>query len=107
MPILHQSLQFIDVTVLLFAGLLVSGSDCPLSCLYCISRFTSLIVTVFLSAGFRKYRAQIAPLFKVYRVNIAPHYLFTLKKLLITENCTKFVCLSDLFSPRLSISKDI
>ena len=118
-----------------------AGSDCPLSCLYCISRYNSLIVTVLLFAGFRKYRARIAllqtyytsslhligfyssslrkfasiglrlpsfmpmlhlllqftncyipslrrfsqvsgsdcPLFKAYRVNIAPYYLFTLK----------------------------
>ena len=86
MPILHQSLQFIDcyspslrrfsqvsgsdcsLTDLLyiiassywflqfFASQvwLVSGSDCPLSCLYCICRFNSLIVTVLLSAGFRQ-----------------------------------------------------
>ena len=33
---------------------LVSGSDCPLSCLYCICRFNSLIVTVLLFAGFRQ-----------------------------------------------------
>ena len=39
-----------------------AGSDCPLSCLYCISRYNSLIVTVLLFTGFRKYRAQIAPL---------------------------------------------
>ena len=75
MPILHQSLQFIDVTVLLFAGLLVSGSDCPLSCLYCISRYNSLIVTVLLFAGFRKYRVQIA-LLQTYYTSVASSYWF-------------------------------
>ena len=48
MPILHQSLQFIDCyspSLRRFSQ--VSGSDCPL--------------------------------FKAYRVNIAPYYLFTLK----------------------------
>ena len=75
MPILHQSLQFIDCYIpSLRRFSQVSGSDCPL--------------------------------FKAYRVNIDPYYLFTLKKLLITENYTKFVCLFDLFSPPLSISKD-
>ena len=44
----------------------VSGSDCPLSCLYCICRFNSLIATVLLSAGFRKYRAQITPIIDLY-----------------------------------------
>ena len=39
-----------------------AGSDCPLPCLYCISRYNSLIVTVLFFAGFRKHRAQIAPL---------------------------------------------
>ena len=56
---------------------------------------------------FSQVSGSDCPLFKVYRVNIAPYYLFTLKKLFITENYTKFVCLFDLFSPRLSISKDI
>ena len=92
-------------TVLRFASLLVpAGSDCPLSCLYCISTIHWLLQSfssqVFASIGLR------LPLFKAYRVNIAPYYLFTLKKLFITENCTTFVCLFDLFSPRLSILKD-
>ena len=55
---------------------------------------------------FSQVSGSDCPLFKAYRVNIDPYYLFTLKKLLITENYTKFVCLFDLFSPPLSISKD-
>ena len=64
MPILHQSLQFIDVTVLLFAGLLVSGSDCPLSCLYCSCRFNSLIVTVLNSTGFQQVTGSDCPSYR-------------------------------------------
>ena len=76
MPILHLSLQFIDCySPLLHRFSQVSSSDCPLSCLYCISRFTSLIVTVFLSAGFRKYRAQIA-LLQTYYTSVASSYWF-------------------------------
>ena len=64
-------------TVLRFASLLVpAGSDCPSSILiYCISRFTSLIVTVLLSAGFRKYRARIA-LLQTYYTSVASSYWF-------------------------------
>ena len=120
-----------------------AGSDCPLPCLYCISRYNSLIVTVLLFAGllvpagsdcssfmpilhqslhligfyssllrkfastgglrlpsfmpilhlslqfidcyspslrrFSQVSGSDCPLFKAYRVNIAPYYLFTLK----------------------------
>ena len=94
MPILHQSLQFIDCyspSLRRFSQ--VSGSDCPLTDLLYISRFillvstvlrfaslastgglrlpssmpilhsryNSLIVTVLLFAGFRKYRVQVVP----------------------------------------------
>ena len=102
MPILHQSLQFIDCyspSLRRFAS--TGGLGLP-SFMPILHKYNSLIVTVLLFAGI----GLRLPLFKAYRVNIAPYYLFTLKKLFITENCTTFVCLFDLFSPRLSILKD-
>ena len=106
MPILHQSLQFIDCyspSLRRFSQ--VSGSDCSLTDLLYIIASSYWFLQFFSSQVFASIGLRL-PLFKAYRVNIAPYYLFTLKKLFITENCTTFVCLFDLFSPRLSILKD-
>ena len=63
MPILHKSLQFIDCySPSLHRLSQVSGSDCPLSCLYCICRFDSLIVTVLHSTGFQQVSGSDCPL---------------------------------------------
>ena len=61
-----------------------AGSDCPLSCLYCISRYNSLIVTVLLFTGFRKYRAQIAPL---------PDLLYISRFILLVSTVLRFASL--------------
>ena len=80
MPILHQSLQFIDCyspSLRRFSQ--VSGSDCPLTDLLYISRFILLVSTVLRFASLASTGGLRLPLFKAYRVNIAPYYLFTLK----------------------------
>ena len=82
-------------TVLRFASLLVpAGSDCP-SFMPILPLFHAYIASVasihwllqsFASLTFSKYRGSYWPLFKVYRVNIAPYYLFTLEYILIVGN---------------------
>ena len=69
MPILHKSLQFIDVTVLLFAGLLVSGSDCPLTDLLYISRFILLVSTVLRFASLLVPAGSDCPLSCLYCIS--------------------------------------
>ena len=41
-----------------------AGSDCPLPCLYCISRYNSLIVTVLLFAGFQQVTGSDCPSYR-------------------------------------------
>ena len=105
-PIIHQSLHligFYSSSLRKFASTGGLGLPSFMPILHLLLQFTNCYIPSL--RRFSQVSGSDCPLFKAYRVNIAPYYLFTLKILFIAENCTTFVCLFDLFSPRLSISK--